>query len=376
MFRNICRLMVVLLTVTTSLFFCNCSKESPETIKIGLLSVFTGQGANYGKAARQGVDLAVEEINSRGGIKGKRIEIIYEDSKGEPKDAISAFQKLVFVDKVSIVIGPFYSSEVLACASSANTSRVVLMTGSGTSDNIRTAGEFIFRVCPSNDAQGKSIADFVIDKLQVKNSYILFRNVDYGVTLKDGFSKRFTERGGTILGDDGIVPDATDVRTQLQKANSKSPDVIFAPVHYPEGSVLLKQAQEMGVKCPIIGGDGGYDPELIKRAGNAAEGSYWATVGWGGGTIKTLVDQFIIKFKQKYGEEPGVYSGLYYDATNVIASAIEKSASYSGDALQQTLLGIKDFQGPTGVTSFDQNGDVDKPFAVYKVQNGQFVITE
>jgi len=151
------------ITILAAFCLISCQNKS-STIKIGLLSVFSGDGANYGETAKTGVDLAVDEINNQGGINGRKIEIIYEDSKGTSKDALNGFQKLVTSDKVPAVIGPFYSNQVLTCAGEANKNKVVLLTGSATGDDITYSGEYIFRVCPTNNSQGKTLAEFCREK--------------------------------------------------------------------------------------------------------------------------------------------------------------------------------------------------------------------
>jgi len=364
--------LVFLLIIGFSL--SGCGKKENENIKIGAISPFSGEGANYGKAAKTAIDLAVEEINAKGGVKGKKLVVIYEDDKGTPKDALSAFQKLSTVDKVSTVLGPFYSSNVLACAPVANKEKVVLLTPTATSDNIREAGDFIFRVCPSNDEQSRTIARFAYNDLKFRTSFIIYRNVDYGVTLRDAFEKTFKELGGDVIGVEAVTAEATDVRTQLTKVKSVSPDFIFAAVHYPEGSAILRQAKELGVSSIVIGTDGGYDPELLKRAGNAAEGSYWVTIGWGSGKTDSLVATFKNAYRERYNEDPGIYSGLFYDATHVLAKAMISADRLTGSSIQQTLLKIV-YNGPTGLTKFDAKGDVDKPFSIYRVQDGEFVPT-
>lgn len=340
-------------------------------IQIGAISPFTGEGANYGKAARTGIDMAVDEINARGGIRGGKLVVQYEDDKGTPKDALSAFQKLSTIDKVPAILGPFYSSNVLAIAPEAEKARVVVLTGSATSDNIRNAGEYIFRVCPSNDEQARTIADFAVKKLNLRTSFILYRNVDYGVTLRDAFDRAFKAIGGTIVGVEAIPAEATDVRAQLTKVKAKSPAFIFAAVHYPEGGTLLRQAKELGISSVLIGTDGGYDPQLLRIAGDSAEGSYWVTVGWGEEASSPTVAAFKKAYAERYKEDPGVYSGLYYDATHVLAKALSAAPAPTGPDVQRALLATE-YEGPTGVTKFDAFGDVNKPFALYRAHKGNF----
>lgn len=369
-------IMVGLTFAALSLALCSgCGRsgqpEGQTTIKIGAISPFSGDGAPYGKSARTAIDLALDEINAKGGVKGAKLVVQYEDDKGNPKDAVSAFQKLATVDKVPAVLGPFYSGNVLACAPDANRLHVILLTGSATSDNVRNAGDYVFRTCPSNDEQARTIADFAFKKLNHRTAFIIYRNVDYGVTLRDAFEKAFKALGGKIVGVEGVAADATDVRAQLAKVKEAAPDFIFAAVHYPEGSALLRQVKELGINSNVIGTDGGFDPQLLKIAGDAAEGSYWVTIGWGDEASNPAVGRFKKAYHDRYGEDPGVYSGLFYDATQVLAKALAASPALNGPDIQRTLLATE-YDGPTSLTKFDQLGDVAKPFSIYRVEKGQF----
>lgn len=346
--------------------------QNPNVIMIGAISPFTGEGANYGKVARTGIDMAVDEINAQGGIRGAKLAVKYEDDKGSATDALTAFNKLATIDKVPAVLGPFYSGNVLAVAPEAERRRVVVLSGSATSDNITKAGEYIFRTCPSNVAQARTIADYAYKNLNLKTSFVLYRNVEYGVTLRDAFDKAFKTVGGKVVGVEAVPADATDVRAQLAKVKAANPPFIFAAVHYAEGGVLLRQAKELGITSTIIGTDGGYDPQLLKIAGSAADGSYWVTIGWGDTTSNPMVSGFIDRYRKRYGEEPGSYSGLYYDAAHVLAVAMAAATKIDGPELQRALLSAQ-FTGPTGVTRFDAFGDVDKPFAVYRIEAGKFI---
>lgn len=365
--------LAVLIAVSViGLFFLKPSCGANE-ICIGVISPFTGEGANYGKAAKTAIEMASDEINAQGGIKGKKLVFVYEDDKGTSPAGLSAFQKLVNENKVPAVLGPFYSSIVLSVAPEANKKQVVLLSGSATSDNITSAGDYIFRTSPTNLEQARTIANFAFNKLGLKTSYILYRNVDYGVTLRDAFEKEFKNLGGTIVGMDAVTAEATDVRPQLAKVKAASPAFIFAAVHYPEGGAILRQSKELGVSSVVIGTDGGYDPQLLKIAGDAANGSYWVTVGWGDPTANSAVKKFMDTYKTRYGEEPGVYSGLYYDAAQVLAKAISKiDGRIDGPSIQKALLNTE-YEGPTGLTKFDSNGDVSKPYAIYHVESGAFV---
>jgi branched-chain amino acid transport system substrate-binding protein len=188
--------------------------------------------------------------------------------------------------------------------------------------------------------------------------------------------KHFPGLGGKVLGADGIEADSSDVRAQLTKVKAASPDIIFAPVHYTEGGAMLRQARELAVPGTVVGTDGGFDPQLIKIAGPAAEGSYWCTIGWGDPTTKQVTDEFVKRYKGKYGEQPGVYSGLYYDAAKVVAHAMAEAKSITGPGIKRALYQVKNYKGATGITSFDRYGDVEKPYSIYQVKSGQFNLVE
>lgn len=362
--------MLACLGVVALSCFLGCT-PSKNTLAIGAISPFTGDGANYGKAARTGIDMAVDEINANGGINGKKLSVIYEDDAGSPQLAISAFQKLATVDKVPAVLGPFYSGNVLACAPQANQLKVILLSGSATSDNLSQAGKFVFRDCPNNNVQATTIAEFALKQLGLKTAFVIYRNDDYGVTLRNAFQQVFPSQGGRVLGVEAAPPDATDLRAQLTRVKAASPDFIFAAVHYTEGGTLLRQARELGIRATVIGTDGGYDPQLMKIAGDSANGSYWATVGWANEGSNPVVAQFKELYHKRYGIDPGAYSGLYYDATHVLAKALSAAATPRGDALQQAMMQAE-WEGPTGLTKFNADGGVSKPFAMYEVKGGQF----
>lgn len=360
------------LVLLAALASCERKQASQSaTVTVGAISPFTGDGAQYGHLARTGIDLAVAEINANGGINGRTLKVQYEDDRGNQNDAVAAFNKLVSVDKVPAVLGPFYSGNVLACAAVANRTKTVLITGSATSDNITNAGSFVYRVCPTNLEQARTAARFAREQLKLDSAFIIYRNADYGVTLRDAFQSSFTSMGGTILGVEAIAPDAPDARAQLAKVAAARPQLIFAAVHFPEGGAVLRQSKELQLTATVITTDGSHDPKLMEIAGDAAEGSYSVTMGWGDESRPQLA-AFRAAFKATYGEDPGVYSGLFYDATQVLALSMKSASDQSGDTIRAAMSSVK-YDGVTGVTAFDENGDVSKPFTLYRVEGGQFV---
>lgn len=361
---------VVLIAVLLCLAGCSGSGDS---IVLGCLSPQTGEGASYGRAVRRGVELAVEEINAQKRL-SKPLTVIFEDDKMSPTDGVSAFRKLVSVDHVPVVLGPFGSSIVLATAPIANETKTVLITASATADKIADAGDYVFRIVPPNSKQGADIAEFSFRKLHHKRAAILYQTNDYGITLRDAFDKSFKALGGVIVGSEGYPLGTTDFRAALTKLKSLSPDLIFFPLHQADAALMLRQAKELGYTADFISADGAYTEDLIKTAGNAAEGAYFSTMALAFGVADQAIAQFQNAFKSKFHDDPDVYAAYYYEATNLVAQVIRDSGA-TGESIRKGLdamNGAKAYHGITGTTSFDVKGEVDKAFYIYQIKNGKF----
>ena len=350
---------------------CNSSKDMP--IAIGVLTPLTGDGANYGRSTKEGIDLAVEEINSENYL-DKPLKIIYEDDKISPTDGVSAINKIISVDKVPLIIGPFGSSVTLAVAPIANKNKVIIIGASATADNIKDAGDYVFRITPPNSKQGRDVATFCIDKLKTKRAAIIYQNNDYGVTLKSAFENNFKHLGGEITISEGVDLGIKDLKTQILKIKGGHPDVVFFPLHIAESGILLKQSKELGLNAKFISCDGAMVDDLLNVAGDAAEGTYYTSLALGYGVSDSLINKFIESFKMKYKKEPDVYAAYYYEVTKIVAYSI-KNAGYKADSIKKFLYSIQgmlSYKGITGITTFDSNGEVDKSFSIYVVDNRKF----
>lgn len=355
-------LLLALLLVLVQGYSLSCAKS---LIKIGCITPLSGDYHQYGDRVRKGADLALEEINAAGGVDGKKLGVVYEDDQLNAKLGVNAINKLITVDKVPVILGAFGSSVTLAVAPIAEKNKVVLITSSSTADSIKDAGEYIFRNVPTNQKQGADQAQFAYEELGARKAAILYINNDYGTTLRDSFRGKFRQLGGEITSEDGHNEKNTDFRTMLQKAAAKNPDVLYVPSHDQETGLLLKQAKELGIKLPVIGCDGSITKTLIEVAQDAAEGSIYSSFGWN--------QEFEDKFKKKYGENPDAYAATSYDAVYIIAEAIRKGG-YTGPGIQKAMLQLKNFPGVSGLTTFDEFGEVNKPYHQFVVRKGEFVL--
>ena len=355
------------------LFTLNACNNNSSELKIGCITILSGEVSTYGKESKQGLDMAIEEVNNSGVLGEKKIEVIYEDSKMDARVGTEAITKLINIDKVPLIVGAFSSSVMMAIAPIAEKNKVVLISASATADAIKDAGDYIFRIVPPNKVQGRTAAKFAINKLKLYNAVIYSVNNEYGISLANEFEKAFTSLQGKVLYRDSFNPGQKDFRAALQKIKELNPQVIFFPGQVIETGLILKQAREIGIKSVFIGGDGSYSPDLIKIAGDASENSYYTLTALGYGISDSLIVSFETKFKSKYGADPTVFSSYYYELGKIIGLVLSK-AEYNSTSIKNELYKIKDYKGITGYTSFDKFGEVNKDYTIYVVKNGAFQI--
>jgi len=360
---------IVVMALAIVLIVTQTRKEEKE-IKIGVILPLTGSNAVDGEAAKQSIDLAFELKRAEFIKKGITLRFIYEDDKMIPNEGVNAATKIIKIDKVIAIIGPFGSSVLFAVAPVAEQNRVVLISGSATNPKIKEAGDYIFRDVPPDDYQGKALSKFAYEVLKVKKAAILYMNNDYGVGLKNVVEREFPQLGGQIIYSEAFNPGETDFRSHLQKLRKTNPECAFLPSHHTEGALILRQAREIGIKIPFLGGDGIFRPELIDIASNAANNTYISSMSWRPDSDDPLVKEFVVKFKEKYVKEPNVFSAYYFDATNIILDAILNGAKTSDEI--KSYLYQNEFMGVTGKTKFDRYGEVEKPIDIFKIENKKF----
>ncbi len=351
--------------------FSISSGIAQETYRIGAAFALSGSIAVYGEGFKKAVDLAVEEINAAGGIKGKKIEIMYEDNKSTSKDCVTAVRKLITVDKVPVIFGPAASSNFMAAAPVAQESKVVMISAEGAAPGVTKAGEYIFRVFPSDVLQGKGISDLCI-RLNHKEIPIMYVNNDWGLGLKNVFVENFKKTGGKVTDEIPYDEGKTDYRTELIRATKGNPPATVNLTYINEGAVMFKQAYEMGIKTQWICGSAAKAPKLVELAGKAVEGIIGTYPVFSQETKE--VKAFRAAWKKKYGDEKIPIFGEYnYDMVFLTAKAIEKGG-YTSEGIRKALFEVaKGYRGVTGDKTFDQDRGVGSEYGVWTVKDGQIV---
>lgn len=369
--RNIVIILAVLLIIGSLLFEIASRSQSPETIKIGVVATLTGVGSFYGEQAMIGIKLAQDEINLSGGIDGRKIELIIEDSATDLASANNAINKLINVNKVKYIVGDTWNSTTASFVSSTNDNEVLVISPTAILNSL-SKDDYLFRTNPNVDAMMKLLADYTYDEMQSRNVGILFADNVYGEEHAHTFKKFFEERGGNIVAEESFPTPASDVRAQIVKVHSKNPDTIFnLHASGPRLGLLMQQAKELGVDVKWIGSFGVEGFALLEQYEDVVEGivyPYPFDLENGGPGVQA----FWQKYESIYGGVPLLETANGYDALKLITSVIE-IAGDDTDKAKQYLLGLENYEGGSGSISFDENGDVIKPILIKQIINGEFV---
>jgi len=364
------KLLTLCATFTIMLVGVGGCQKKGEIIKIGVAAPMTGDQAKIGTDLRNGVTLAVEEWNAKGGVLGKKIEVVAVDDQHDPKQAVSVANKLVN-ERVAGVVGHFNSSCSIPSSDVYNRGGVPMISPGSTNPQLTEKGyRGVFRVCGRDDQQGKVGAEFVINKLNLKRIAVIHDKTTYGQGLADEFRK-FVKGKVEIVYYGGIIQGDKDFKTVLTSVKEKNPQLIYFGGIYPEAGLLVKQARELGMTVPLMSGDGTIDPKFIEIAGvKAAEGTY---LTFSPDTRQILTAKsFLENYEKKYGEI-GPYSVYAYDAANILLAAVREAGNSEGKAVMDKLHSME-FSGALGKIQFDEKGDVTvSPYVVWVTKDGNFI---
>ncbi|OTN77304.1 hypothetical protein A5886_002403 [Enterococcus sp. 8G7_MSG3316] len=350
------------------------NKQEGDTIKIGVNLELSGAVAAYGSAEKEGIDLAVEEINAAGGVLGKEIEIVSKDNKSDNNEAATVAANLTTNDKVVAIIGPATSGATKAALPNVTKAQVPLVTPSGTDDAITVNGDtvqdFAFRSCFQDSFQGTILAKYAEDNLEASKAIILGDNSsDYAIGLTEAFKSSYT---GDIVMEENFTEGDKDFQAVLTKIKNADFDVLFIPGYYTEAGLIIKQARELGIDQPIIGADGFGDEKMVQTAGAENVSDVYYTGHFStNAPANDKVEPFVAAFKEKYGKEPSAFNALAYDAVYMIKQAIEDQDSADSTAIATGLSELTNFQGVTGEITMDANHNPEKSAVVLGLTDGK-----
>lgn len=391
----------VLIAVVLSLGFLGCpSKESTggatgtggtgggtggtaaasNEILVGEFSSLTGPQGTFGTSNHQGVLLALDEINAAGGVNGRKIKVITEDDQSKQEEAANAVSKLISQNGVIAVLGEVASSCSIAAAPICQNNKTPMITPSSTNEQVTKKGDYIFRVCYTDNYQGESQATFANQWCEQnhkpKNVAILTdAKSDYSTGLTKVFTDKFQSLGGKVIITQSYSNGDSDFKSQLTAVKATNPSLLFVPGYYTDIGQIAIQRADLGMSAvPMLGGDGWESPKLIEIGGKALEGCFY-TNHYFADDPAPIVHDFVTRYQKKWGSKPDSLAALAYDATKVLAEALKRSGGKGGADLRDAIGATKGFVGVTGTITLgpDRNA-VGKTLVIEEIKGGQLTL--
>lgn len=345
-------------------------------IVVGYYGDLTGRTSNFGQSTKNGVEMAADEINKAGGINGRRIQILSEDDEGRPEKAATVVTKLIDQDRVVALLGEVASGNTLAAAPKAQAAKVPMISPSSTNPAVTQVGDYIFRVCFIDPFQGDVMAKFAANTLKAKKAAIMLDfNSPYSRGLTEFFEASFTRSGGQIVNKQSYTQGDRDYKGQLTAIRSVNPDVIYVPGYYGEVGVIAKQAKQLDIKVPLLGGDGWDSTQLWDLGGDALNGDFISN-HYSVDDPSPAIQKFVADYKGRYGNIPDALAALGYDAMKVLADSITRAGTTSEPQLRDAIAATKSFTGVTGNITIDAQRNAVKPAVVLKLQDHKYVYQE
>jgi branched-chain amino acid transport system substrate-binding protein len=370
-------LIALFFAITTSGLIINCGQSAKENeILIGEFSSLTGTTATFGQSTHRGLLMAVEEVNNSGGVLGKKIKLLTEDDQSKPEEAAMAVTKLISRDGVKAIIGEVSSSRSLAAAPICQANGVPMVSNASTNPEVTKKGDYIFRVCYIDPFQGEVMAKFVTNSLGLKKVAILkdVKN-DYSIGLAQFFEENFVKLGGQVVATQAYSEGDTDFKAQLTALKAANPEAIIVPGYYTEAALIGKQARDLNMMMPIVGGDGWDSAKLIEIGGPAMNNTFFSTA-YSADDPNPVVQNFVNRYKKLYNESPDAFAVLGYDAGKILFDAIGRAGNVEGAMIRDALKTTKDFPGVSGVITIDADRNARKPIVIIEVADGKMKYKE
>ena len=357
---------------------CGGGSKASDEIKIGVVSEMTGSNATYGTSVVNGMKLALKEVNDKGGVNGKKVSIVVADSKSEPAEAANAMSKLVNQDKTPVVMGIFTSSSAIAAATVSESAKVPFLAIGATNPKVTLDDKTgkvkpnTFRVCFIDPFQGTVGANFVLNELKLKKAVIFVDNSsDYSKGLASFFKQAYTSKGGEIVGEEAYLQKDTDFKAVLTKIKTMNPEILYVPGYYEEVGKIIKQARELGMNLPIVGGDGWDSPKLSEIAGAGPLNNTFFTNHYSPDDTSEASKAFVDAYVKAYNQKPDAPAVLGYDGARLMIDAISRAGGTDGAKVSKALAETKNYKAVTGDTSLNETHDAVKSAVIIEFKDGK-----
>lgn len=350
----------------------NGTPSESGPIVVGAVAPLSGSEANYGQSVDHGIQLAIEQVNARGGVHGRQISLRTADDQSHADEAAKVVQSLIDSEHVVAVLGDVTTTLSLAVAPIAQAKGVPMITPSSTNAKVTAVGNYIFRSCFTDSFQGRALARFARDTLKANKVAIIRDGAsEYSMGLASTFNETFKAAGGEIVAHETYRKGELDFRKMLAKIKAANPQAIFIPGYDNDVAFIARQARELGIpkSVPLLGGDGWDSAELMEVGGVALDGSYFSN-HYSADDTNPLVQTFVKAYEKRFGTKPDASAAMGYDAAGLLANAMGRAANLSGPTLRDAIAATTDFPGVTGniTISSDRTGGA----VVLKVNHRKF----
>jgi branched-chain amino acid transport system substrate-binding protein len=365
-------------TFLKSLLAIACSSvlaQAQDEIVVGEFASLTGGSASFGQSSHNGTLLAIEEINAAGGVLGKKLKLVTEDDQSLAGQPATIVRKLITQDKAIAILGEVASSKSLEAAPICQQSKVPMISPASTNPKVTETGDYIFRICFIDPFQGTVVSKFALSKGFKNVALLTDVKQDYSVGLAEFFVKHFTANGGTITKEQKYSTGDKDFKAQLTSLKTGKPDAIFVPGYYGEVSLIARTAKQLGIKVPLLGGDGWVGDSLLKVAGNALDGSFFSS-HFSAEDKAPAVQEFVKRYQAKFNAVPDDMAALGYDSAMILADAIKRAGTTESAKLRDAIAATKDFKAITGNITIDEKRNASKSAVMMTIEKSAFKFME
>jgi branched-chain amino acid transport system substrate-binding protein len=349
--------------------------EHKNPVRLGLFLPLSGSQSSFGEDAIRGAQLAADQINERGGIAGRPVSLEVRDTHSNETTTAEVVRELAANKSVNVIVGEIVSARSIVAAKIAQESGIPMISPASTHQDVTAAGDMIFRICYAEPFQGAAMARFA-SSLKVSKAAILLESGNpYSLGLADSFRENFTKSGGTIVAEQSFRAGDLSFRPQLETIKAAQPEVIFLPSYYQEAALVIREARQLGLEIPFLGGDGWDSLEFLRAAGAAADNCYSAN-HFSGENLLPQNEAFVAAYKAKFQSLPPPLAALAFDAVSLAADAITRAGADDRSKIRDAIAATSVFPGATGTLTFDTNRNPAKPAVILRVENGAFTYLE
>lgn len=374
--------LLIAITIAAGLL-TGCGSTTSKDIKIGVVYELTGNTASFGTAAANGTKLAFKEINAKGGVLGKQIQTIVADNKGEPAESTNAMTKIISQDKVSAVVGFTVSSCGIAASTVAEANKIPFVAAATTNYKVTLneqtgkAKDYVFRACFIDPFQGSVAANFALNGLKLTKAAVLVDNSsDYSKGMSQFFKESYTKGGGQIVIEEAYLQKDQDFKAILTKIKAQNPELLYLPGYYEEVGKIIKQARELGITAPFLGGDAWDSPKLVEIGGVQALNNTHFTNFYSVEDTNPVSKSFVEAYKQEYGQLPDSMAAMGYDAAYLLVDAIKRANGTEPDKIRDALAATKGFKSVSGDMSLTPTHDAVRSAVIIELKDGKQVYKE